>query len=345
LTPAGGAPSMASSMQQTKPKPIVDGLTHVKELVSDDLHAVDREIHSRLRSRVALIDQLGAYIVNSGGKRLRPMLVLLSSKAFQYIGQDHIRLATIVEFIHTATLLHDDVVDASQMRRGRSTANAIWGNEASVLVGDFLYSRAFEMMVEVNDMRVMDILAKTTNTIAEGEVMQLLACHDAEASEEDYIRVIRSKTAKLFEAAAQLGAVIAGERGDSEAAMAHYGLHLGTAFQLIDDALDYQRGNYMLGKNVGDDLAEGKPTLPLIHALHHGDRDQRLLLRHAIEHGGLDRIDEVLATIEATGSLAYTAHKAEEEAALAKQALAPIRNSPFKQALLDLAYFSVHREY
>ena len=332
-------------MPQTQPRPVADELASAQALVAEDMRAVDREIHARLRSDVVLINQMGAYIVNSGGKRLRPLVVLLSAKTFDYPDRAHIQLATIIEFIHTATLLHDDVVDASQMRRGQSTANAIWGNEASVLVGDFLYSRAFEMMVEINSMRVMEILAKTTNTIAEGEVMQLLNCHDPDATEENYVQVIRSKTAKLFEAAAQLGAVIAGQDRSTQSAMATYGIHLGTAFQLVDDVLDYSRGNQLLGKNIGDDLAEGKPTLPLIRALHDGDDDQRVLLRDAIERGGLDTIDDVVAAIEATGSLAYTARRAEGEAQLARQALTGIADSPYKQALLDLAYFSVHRDY
>lgn len=332
-------------MPQTQPRPLSDELASAQALVADDMLAVNREIERRLQSDVVLINQMAAYIVNSGGKRLRPLVVLLSSQAFGHTGPDHIRLATIIEFIHTATLLHDDVVDASQMRRGTSTANAIWGNEASVLVGDFLYSRAFEMMVEVGSMRVMEILAKTTNTIAEGEVMQLLNCHDPDATEENYIHVIRSKTAKLFEAAAQLGAVIADQNIDTQTGMAAYGMHLGTAFQLVDDVLDYSRGNHMLGKNIGDDLAEGKPTLPLIHALHNGNAEQRALLRKAIEHGGLEQIDGVVTAIEATGSLAYTARRAEHESELARQALAAIPESPYKQALLELAYFSVHRDY
>lgn len=332
-------------MPQTQPRPVADELASAQALVAEDMRAVDQEIHARLRSDVVLINQMGAYIVNSGGKRLRPLVVLLSAKTFNFPDREHIQLATIIEFIHTATLLHDDVVDASQMRRGKSTANAIWGNEASVLVGDFLYSRAFEMMVEINSMRVMEILAKTTNTIAEGEVMQLLNCHDPDATEENYVQVIRSKTAKLFEAAAQLGAVISGQDRNTQSAMAAYGMHLGTAFQLVDDVLDYSRGNQLLGKNIGDDLAEGKPTLPLIRALHNGDDNQRLLLRDAIERGGLDTIDDVVAAIEATGSLAYTARRAEEEAQLARQALTAIADSPCKQALLDLAYFSVHRHY
>ena len=317
----------------------------IHALVEQELKSVDQEILRRLSSDVALIGDLGGYIIHSGGKRLRPLIVLLASRAFGYEGEAHIRLAAIIEFIHTATLLHDDVVDASEMRRGQSSANAVWGNEASVLVGDFLYSRAFEMMVEVDSMRVMEILAHTTNAIAEGEVMQLLNVHNPDTTEAEYIKVIRSKTAKLFEAATRLGAVISGQEPRMEAAMAHYGMHLGTAFQLIDDALDYSRDSGALGKNVGDDLAEGKPTLPLIHAMRQGDAEQRNLIRRAIEKGGLDQIDAIVRAIESTGSIAYTAAKAEDEAALAKEALAPVPDSPFKQALTDLAYYSVHRDH
>lgn len=317
----------------------------IKALVEDDLKQVNHEIGVRLRSDVALINQLAAYIINSGGKRLRPLIVLLGAKALGYTGQAHIQLATIIEFIHTATLLHDDVVDASELRRGQSTANTIWGNEASVLVGDFLYSRAFEMMVEVNEMRVMEILARTTNTIARGEVLQLLNCHDPDTTEERYIDVICSKTAKLFEAAAQLAAVIS-ERDDVvENAMSRYGLHLGIAFQLVDDALDYGRDNPALGKNVGDDLAEGKPTLPLIHALRIGNEAQRKLLRGAIEQGDHTLIEAVTDTIESTGSIAYTARRAEAEAARAKEAVIPLPDSPYKQALVDLTSFSVNRTH
>jgi octaprenyl-diphosphate synthase len=317
----------------------------IKALVRDDLRAVDREIETRLQSDVALINQMGSYIVHSGGKRLRPVLVLLGSRAFGYTGNAHIRLAAIIEFIHTATLLHDDVVDASELRRGHTTANTIWGNEASVLVGDFLYSRAFEMMVEVGSMRVMEILAHTTNTIAKGEVMQLLNCHDPETTEERYIEVIRNKTAKLFQAAAQLAAVISGQNQQIEEDMAAYGMHLGTAFQLVDDALDYGRDNHDLGKNIGDDLAEGKPTLPLIYTLRQGNNHQRELIRAAIEEGGLAQMEEVMDAIESTGSITYTARRAEDEASRATAALATIPDSPYKQALLDLAHFSVHRSY
>jgi octaprenyl-diphosphate synthase len=318
----------------------------IKALVRDDLQAVNQEIGSRLRSDVVLINQLAAYIVNSGGKRLRPLIVLLGSRALDYQrGQGHVLLAAIIEFIHTATLLHDDVVDASEMRRGQSTANTIWGNEASVLVGDFLYSRAFEMMVELNDMRIMQILAHTTNTIARGEVLQLLNRHDPETTEERYIDVVHGKTAKLFEAAGRLAAIISGKDETTEHAMGRYGLHLGTAFQLIDDALDYGRNNAALGKNIGDDLAEGNPTLPLLHAMHHGTAAQRDLLRSAIETGGHEQIDAVIDAIESNGSIAYTAAKAEAEASLAQQALAAIPDSPYKRALADLAVFSVHRNH
>ncbi len=317
----------------------------IKALVQDDLRAVDREIETRLQSDVALINQMGSYIVHSGGKRLRPVLVLLGSRAFGYTGNAHIRLAAIVEFIHTATLLHDDVVDASELRRGHTTANTIWGNEASVLVGDFLYSRAFEMMVEVGSMRVMEILAHTTNTIAKGEVMQLLNCHDPETTEERYIEVIRNKTAKLFQAGAQLAAVISGQNPQIEEDMAAYGMHLGTAFQLVDDALDYGRDNHELGKNIGDDLAEGKPTLPLIYTLRQGNNRQRELIRAAIEEGGLAQMEEVMDAIESTGSITYTARRAEDEASRATAALTAIPDSPYKQALLDLAHFSAHRSY
>jgi len=317
----------------------------IKALVQDDLQAVDREIEARLQSDVALIHQMGAYIIHSGGKRLRPVIVLLGSRAFGYGGTASVKLAAIIEFIHTATLLHDDVVDASEMRRGHTTANTIWGNEASVLVGDFLYSRAFEMMVEVNNMRVMEILAQTTNTIAKGEVMQLLNCHDPETTEERYIEVIRNKTAKLFQAAAQLTAVISDQDEETESAMAAYGMHLGTAFQLIDDALDYGRDNHDLGKNIGDDLAEGKPTLPLIYSLRQGDHQQREIIRSAIEEGGLAQIEAVMDAIESTGSITYTARRAEDEAKQALKALATVPDSLFKQALHDLAHFSVHRNY
>ena len=317
----------------------------IRRLVRAESRAVDRLILERLRSEVALINELGRYIINSGGKRLRPLLVLLAARACGYQGQDHIELAAVIEFIHTATLLHDDVVDASDLRRGNQTANAIWGNEAAVLVGDFLYSRSFEMMVGVGSMRVMEILSHTTNTIAEGEVLQLLNCHNPDTTEEHYRDVIRYKTAKLFEASAQLGAVLGGQPEHLEQAMARYGMHLGTAFQLIDDALDYGSSGEDIGKNIGDDLAEGKPTLPLIHAMRNGTPEQVAAIRAAIENGGLERIDTVLQAIESTQAIAYTAQSAQDEADLAIEALADLPAGPYKEALYGLAEFSVNRSY
>ena len=320
-------------------------IEQVLDLIADDKQAVDRLIQQRLASNVVLINQISHYIINSGGKRLRPMLVLLCARAMGYQGNHHIDLAAVIEFIHTATLLHDDVVDASDMRRGKQSANAVFGNEASVLVGDFLYSRAFQMMVDVGSMRVMEILSNATNTIAEGEVLQLLNCHDPETTEERYMDVIRYKTAKLFEAASQLGAVLAGRPADEEAAMARYGMHLGTAFQLVDDVLDYSASAEQLGKNIGDDLAEGKPTLPLLYAMHHGTPEQAALIRHAIEHGGKENLAEITATIESTGAIAYTSRSARLEADRALAELANFPNSPHKEALVALAEFSVARAY
>ncbi|MEA3413076.1 MAG: octaprenyl diphosphate synthase [Pseudomonadota bacterium] len=317
----------------------------IRTLVSSDMSAVNNLIYRRLHSEVVLINQLGNYIVNSGGKRLRPMLVLLSARACGYDDRMHVHLAAIIEFIHTATLLHDDVVDASELRRGQETANALWGNEASVLVGDFLYSRAFEMMVEVDDMRVMEILSHATNTIAEGEVLQLLNCHDADTTEVRYMEVIQSKTAKLFEAASQLGAVLGGFPPEQEDAMANYGMHLGTAFQLIDDVLDYSASSTEMGKNVGDDLAEGKPTLPLIYAMHNGSKTQATLIRKAIEEGGLEKIDAILEAIESTGAIAYTDAIARREADNAMASLGGLPDSEFRDALTALAEFSVQRKY
>lgn len=320
-------------------------LDQVRDLTTGDMLDVDHLIHERLSSDVLLINQLGHYIVNSGGKRLRPLLVLLAAHACGYSGRHHLNLAAIVEFIHTATLLHDDVVDASELRRGRETANAIWGNEASVLVGDFLYSRAFEMMVEVGSMRIMEIMAQTTNTIAEGEVMQLLNCHDPDTSEARYMEVIRCKTAKLFEAAARIGAVLGGQSPAVEDAIAAYGMHLGTAFQLIDDVLDYSADASETGKNIGDDLAEGKPTLPLIYVLRKGTAEQAAVVRKAIEQGGRDDIAAVQKAIESVGAIAYTAQSARSAADQAMQALQILPASPYKDALYALAEFSVSRTY
>lgn len=319
--------------------------TALQDLVAADMQAVDQLIINRLSSDVVLINQMGHYIVNSGGKRLRPMLVVLASQACEYSDEKSHLVAAIIEFIHTATLLHDDVVDESAMRRGKETANALWGNEASVLVGDFLYSRAFEMMVDVGSMRVMEILAGTTNTIAEGEVMQLLNINDPDTTEERYLDVIYSKTAKLFEAATRLGAVLAGKDEKVEEALAKYGMHLGTAFQLVDDILDYTSTSDTLGKEVGDDLAEGKPTLPLIHAMREGDEEQSQLIREAIEQGGREKIDEVLQVIESLGSLDYTRDAAKSEAEKAIEYLSVLPESDYKEALVGLAHLSVERAF
>jgi len=315
------------------------------DLVGADMEAVNRCISEHLDSDVALIRSVGAYIIYNGGKRLRPLTLLLSAKAFRYTGDAHIILAAALEFIHTATLLHDDVVDKSKLRRGRASANEVWGNDASVLVGDFLYSRSFEMMVEVGSMVVMEVMAKATNTIAEGEVMQLMNCHSPGVSETQYLETIRRKTATLFEAAAQLGAVISDQPSEMKHSLAKYGLHLGIAFQLIDDVLDYSAKSEDIGKNVGDDLAEGKPTLPVIHAMIEGAPAQQRLLRNAIAYGGRDEIGAVLDAIERTGSLAYTSRRAKEQARLAQQALSRLPDSAHRQALLDLADFAVEREY
>ena len=309
------------------------------------MSAVDGVIRARLHSEVALVNQVGAYITNSGGKRLRPALVILSAKAFGYAGEYHHNLAAVVEFIHTATLLHDDVVDESEMRRGRATASTLFGNAASVLVGDFLYSRAFQMMVEVNDMRVMRTLADATNTIAEGEVLQLLSCHDADVDTAGYLHVIHCKTAKLFEAAMRLGAILAKTDEATEEAAAKYGMHLGTAFQLVDDVLDYSGDEQETGKNLGDDLSEGKPTLPLIYAMQHGNANQVAIVRQAIEQGEIARFADVLEVIKQTGALEYTRQQAQLESDAACAALAPLPDTNYKQSLLQLASFAATRQF
>jgi octaprenyl-diphosphate synthase len=318
-------------------------ITTIRQLIADDMTSVDSLIIESLKSDVVLINQIGAYIVHSGGKRLRPMIVLLAANASGYQGRHHIDLAAIIEFIHTATLLHDDVVDGSELRRNRETANAVWGNEASVLVGDFLYSRSFEMMVEVGEMKVMEILSHATNRIAEGEVLQLLNVHNPETSEADYMEVIKRKTATLFEAGARLGGFIAGTPETEQQALADYGLHLGIAFQLVDDALDYDSSNGEIGKNIGDDLAEGKPTLPLIQAMLKSNPADRKQIEEIIENGGLDQIDFVMQAIQQTGAIDYTKEIARREAELAKAALNALPETPYRQALAALAYFSVAR--
>ncbi len=307
--------------------------------------AVDEVIREKLHSHVALIRQVSEYIINSGGKRLRPSLVLLSAGAFGYSGKRHHDLAAVIEFIHTATLLHDDVVDASELRRSKATANALFGNAASVLVGDFLYSRAFQMMVEVDNMRVMQVLADATNTIAEGEVLQLLNCRDPDVDEENYLRVIRYKTAKLFEAATRLGAILGGSSPAEEEAMAAYGIHLGTAFQLTDDILDYSGDYQDTGKNLGDDLAEGKPTLPLIYAIKNGSSEQAAIIRRAIEKSGDGGFQPVLEVIQQTGALDYARQRAQDESNIASATIASLPNSEYKECLLQLAVFAVTRNH
>jgi octaprenyl-diphosphate synthase len=320
-------------------------LEPVQRLIADEMRAVDEVIRARLHSDVVLVRQVGEYIVASGGKRLRPALLLLAAGACGYSGSAHYQLAAVVEFIHTATLLHDDVVDDSELRRGRATANALFGNPASVLVGDFLYSRAFQMMVELKNMRVMEVLANATNIIAEGEVMQLLNCHDPDLDEASYLRVIRYKTARLFEAAGQLGAIVSHASREVEEGLATFGMHVGTAFQLIDDVLDYSGAREQTGKNLGDDLAEGKATLPLIHVMRQGTPAQREMIRAAIVRGGLDEFHPVLAAIEETGALEYARRQADLEAKRAVAALDPLPNSPWRDSLLQFAAFAVSRTY
>jgi octaprenyl-diphosphate synthase len=304
---------------------------------------VDALIRQRLASRVALIDQISGYIVNAGGKRIRPRLVLLFAEAFGCHGPERLELAAIVEFIHTATLLHDDVVDESALRRGRATANATFGNAASVLVGDFLYSRAFQMMVSVDRMRVLEVLADATNVIAEGEVLQLMNMHDPDLTVEDYLRVIRFKTAKLFEASARLGAVLGGADAATEESCADYGRCLGTAFQLVDDLLDYEGDTAALGKNVGDDLREGKPTLPLLLAMERASAGEREFIRRAIEQGEQQRLPEILSVVRRTGALEATRAAAQQEADKARARALALPPSRAREALIDLCVRSVHR--
>jgi octaprenyl-diphosphate synthase len=317
----------------------------IRILLNDDMLSVDQLIQKQLHSDVVLIRQVSGYIINSGGKRLRPLVALLAARACGYQGDKHLQVATIIEFIHTATLLHDDVVDVSELRRGNETANAIWGNAASVLVGDFLYSRSFQMMVTIGHMRLMEIMADTTNTIAEGEVMQLLNCHDPDTTEERYMDVIHFKTAKLFEAAARLGAVLANLSLKEEQAMAAYGMYLGTAFQLVDDILDYSSSSEDIGKNIGDDLAEGKPTLPLIYAMRHSDAQQRQLIREAIEQGGREYLKDIMKAVESSGAIEYTRRLANQEAGYAIEILKSLPESQYKDALIGLAEFSVSRTF
>jgi octaprenyl-diphosphate synthase len=330
-------------MHATKDKPLYVSFEDITALATSDMRAVDELIVTSLESDVALVSQVSEYIVMSGGKRVRPLIVLLAARALGYEGQQHIRAATIIEFIHTATLLHDDVVDSSSRRRGQDSANTVFGNQASVLVGDFLYSRAFQMMVDIGDMRVMQIMADATNTIAAGEVMQLMNVHDPETTEDDYQQVIYRKTARLFEAGALIAAVISGKDKRVETAMIDYGRHLGTAFQLVDDALDYTASADELGKNIGDDLAEGKATLPLIYAMSVAPAAEGKIIRDAILEGGLEHLEHITRIIESTGALQYTANKAQVAADKAIDSLANLPDSNFKQALIDIVEFAVQR--
>jgi len=315
--------------------------------VETDFSAVNQLIIDQLHSNVDLVENIGHYLVEAGGKRLRPLLVLLTANALGYTerGKQHLDLAAIIEFIHTATLLHDDVVDISNMRRGRLTANAKWGNAPSVLVGDFLYSRAFQMMVAIRDMEIMQILSDTTNTISEGEVQQLVNAKDPSVSEENYLNVIYKKTGALFEAACETAAVLSDASAPQKEALKRYGYHLGLAFQLVDDALDYEGDAEALGKNVGDDLAEGKPTLPLIYAMREGDPKEAKLIAQAIREGGLDQLDTIVDIVKRSGALEYTAESARQQADLAIEQLQLLPDNPYKQAMIELAEFSIGRNH
>jgi octaprenyl-diphosphate synthase len=336
----GSLPEHVVSASLSPPAPPIAGTA---QLMSEDMRQVDAVIQRRLASNVGLVDQIANYIISAGGKRIRPRLVLLFSGALGFFGRERYELAATVEFIHTATLLHDDVVDESALRRGRRTANALFGNAASVLVGDFVYSRAFQMMVSVGRMRVLDVLADATNVIAEGEVLQLMNMHDPDVTVEAYLRVIRFKTAKLFEASARLGAVLAESDATTEEACAAYGRSLGTAFQLVDDLLDYEGATEQMGKNVGDDLREGKPTLPLLIAMERGTAAQRALLRRAIENGEVARLGEVVDIVRGTGAIAATRSAARAEADKARAMLDLLPASSHREALLDLLVRSVER--
>lgn len=333
-----------STADSTKSLDLVD-FDSIKVLTADEAEKVDQLILHELSSDVVLINQIGKYIVNSGGKRLRPMLVLLAAKALGYKEDSHIILAAVIEFIHTATLLHDDVVDESDLRRGQETVNSVWGNAASVLVGDFLYSRSFEMMVRADSMRVMDILSHTTTAIAEGEVLQLLNVNNPATSEAKYLEVISRKTAILFSTACRLSAILINSSEQIEQSLSDYGLHLGIAFQLIDDVLDYRADPEQTGKNLGDDLAEGKPTLPLIYAMQQSQKSDAAVIRHAIEEGCRESFTEIYQIVESTRAIEYTEQRAKEEAEKAIQALSPIPDSPHKTAMVALAKFSVQRNY
>ncbi|CAH0541554.1 octaprenyl diphosphate synthase [Vibrio marisflavi] len=316
----------------------------IQKLTADDMAQVNQTIQNQLNSDVALINQLGLYIVSGGGKRLRPLLAVLSAKALGYQGDHHTTAAAFIEFIHTATLLHDDVVDESDMRRGKATANAAFGNAASVLVGDFIYTRSFQMMTKLGSLKILELMSDAVNIIAEGEVQQLINCNDSSVTEEDYMQVIYSKTARLFEAATQIGAILCDASEEVETALKNYGKYLGTAFQLIDDVMDYTSDGEEMGKNVGDDLAEGKPTLPLLYAMQKSSGEDAELIKEAIEKAnGMDHLEKILSIMSQTGSLQYTQDKAVREADKAIAELNVIPDSDYKQALISLAHLAVHR--
>ena len=336
---------MRGSPSQTQRPVALMQLEEIRALVSDDLKRVDETIVDRLASDVVLVNQISQYIVGGGGKRLRPLSVVLAARACGHQGSGHVAAAAIIEFIHTSTLLHDDVVDGSDKRRGRDTANHVFGNQASVLVGDYLYSRSFQMMVELDDMRIQAVMADATNTIEAGEVLQLLNVHDPDTTEERYFEVIYRKTAKLFEAGAQVAAILSAAPASVESAMVAYGRHLGTAFQLVDDVLDYTASAEALGKNLGDDLAEGKPTLPVIHTLAHATPEQAARLRAAIEQGGVGDLDDVTRLIQGSGGLEYTARRAQREKDAAVAALEAVPASRYRDGLAALAEFAVARTY
>ncbi len=321
-------------------------LEQITDLTEQDMAAVNAAILEQLNSDVSLINQLGYYIISGGGKRIRPMIAVLAARALEYQGSKHVTVAALIEFIHTATLLHDDVVDESNMRRGKATANAAFGNAASVLVGDFIYTRAFQMMTDLESLPVLALMSKAVNVIAEGEVLQLMNCNDPDITEESYMQVIYSKTARLFEAAAQSSAMLAGGTDAQITALQEYGRYIGTAFQLIDDLLDYDADGETLGKNTGDDLNEGKPTLPLLHAMKHGDAEQSSMIRQAIEQGnGRHLLEPVLKAMQQWGSLDYTRQRAEEEADKAIAALQALPESPYRLALEGLAHLAVKRDF
>ncbi|ASU21385.1 octaprenyl diphosphate synthase [Vibrio qinghaiensis] len=316
----------------------------IQTLTANDMAKVNETIQAQLNSDVSLINQLGFYIVSGGGKRLRPLLAILSARALGYQGEAHTTAAAFIEFLHTATLLHDDVVDESDMRRGKATANAAFGNAASVLVGDFIYTRSFQMMTTLGSLRILELMSDAVNVIAEGEVQQLMNCNDPNTTEENYLQVIYSKTARLFEAATQIGAILSNASPEIETALQNYGKYLGTAFQLIDDVMDYTSDGSEMGKNVGDDLAEGKPTLPLLYAMQHGTPEQKEMIREAIEKAnGIEQLDAILAAMIQTGSLEYTTNKALEEADKAINELSILPESEYKQALIALAHMAVNR--